>query len=170
MKSIWGYIISINMSDRIDIKLMRLSKRNAKILALLAIVLEINGYFGPSGSGITKEDIVWFFVCIPFATPMIYELIFSCHPCRLIIENNIITAERLIFKPIILPLVNVDDIRTNGLRAWGISTGHEEVYVIKYGRKQIFLDPHGFKYAEVNLDKFAFELRDMVKEAKSKDQ
>ncbi len=157
------------MSDRIDIKLMRLSKRNAKILALLAVALTINGYFGPTGSGITKEDIVWFFVCIPFATPMIYDLVVSCKPCRLIIENNIITAERLIFKPIILPLVNVDDIRTNGLRAWGISTGHEEVYVIKYGRKEIFLDPHGFKYADVNLDKFALELKVMVENAKKVD-
>ncbi len=154
------------MSDRIDIKLKRLSNRNAKILALLAVALTINGYFGPSGSGITKEDIVWFFVCIPFSIPMFYYYVYTCSPSRIIIENNILTAERLILKTIILPLVNVDDIRTNGLRAWGISTGHEEVYVIKYRRGQIFLDPHGFKYADVNLDKFALELKVMVENAK----
>ncbi len=72
----------------------------------------------------------------------------------------------MLLKPLIIPLINITEIQINGFKSWGISTGNENVYVVKFDKKELSLEPHNFKYAKVDLYKFVEELKNRVEIAK----
>ncbi len=162
------------MSSKIEVKLIRLKWVRILISSIFVITISIKGFQIMFENGIDNYEVVMVFIYVLCVLPatIFWSKISSNSPTKITIENNILTAERFIYKPIIIPLTEISEVRTNeyGLKVRGYVKSSKDIYVIKYGKKQLYLNPLNFKYVEINFDEFIKELKLMIDNAKNEVQ
>lgn len=154
---------------KMEIKLKRGKKFyiGVIIIIFLLIVKSSSAYFG---SDKTSEDAVFGIIrllCI--LPPLLYGTIFYFKgPSKIIIDSEVLTVERVFSQPIIIPLTTIRSIKKHdyGYNLGGVINKSNEVYVVKYGKKIMNLDPISFGLARVSLDMFVNELNNRVEYAK----